>query len=185
MNRYFRIPFILMVFTFTLFAAKTDFDKIIWDGAHFTYSLNISSTLSSIDLFNLLASDSATLYLKGSADSVSVSTNSSNIQIVTTVMNTLGHRLVTVTDKRVSVPEKKITMNILRFDHSWDAIPTVKKGGAVYSIKQSGAGSQLVYIQDVYIDRTVNWLSKMLISWQLQPFHQDMLDLIHNREKNT
>jgi len=178
-------PILLVIFILTtlLFAEKTRVDKIVWDGAHFTYSLNISSSLSPKELFTLMASDSATLSLKGSADSVTVSVDGSNNRIVTTIMKTFGHRLVTVTDKKVSARDRKITLMVLRFDHDWKAIPTVQRGSAVYSIKSLGTGSELVYLQDVYIDRTVNGLSKMLISWQLKPFHQDILHLIHTREK--
>ncbi len=179
MNRPF---FILLWITFSLFAQRTTQNSIVWDGPHFTYSLKISSTLSPNELYSLFASDSATVELKGAADTVIVNTNGQNKKIVTTIMNTLGHRLVTITDKKQSNSERNITLDILKFDHAWDAIPRVTKGGAIYSIRKSSTGSELIYQQNVYLNRGVNGLAKMLISWQLKPFHRDIMRLIHAKE---
>lgn len=142
------------------------------EGSRFTFDYSVKSPLTADSLTNLLASDSATLKLRGSARSVVILPNG-NIE---TIFRAFGYKAVTVTDK---VREhSRIVVTVESFTHNWRSIPKVKSGVGVYRVERDGEGSRVIYSQEVLLDREISWFTEKLIRWQLNPLARDLENLV-------
>lgn len=147
---------------------------LTFKGNGFHFEMVVHSMKSADQLFQLLSSDSATLNLRGSARSVTISAGK-----IETVFQAFGYKAVTITEKTVE-SDRKIRVSVKSFKHNWKVVPQVKSGEGVYLFEQDSTGSKVVYSQDVVLDRPISWLTQRLIRWQLNPFARDLRRVCHN-----
>jgi hypothetical protein len=166
---------IVLVILFAGIASAQTSERITFTDSSFSYEITVHSVAPAGILFAYLATDTATLLLRGSASSIVVDSIDTFIRKVTTVFKAFGYQATTLARKTVIPEQMIITMNVDSFVHNWMLLPMVRNGLGLYQVfpKDTG-GSFLRYQQNATLDRKIKPITRLLIRWQLGPLGRDI-----------
>jgi hypothetical protein len=166
---------IALVFLFAGIASAQTSEHITFTDSSFSYEMIVHSEAPAFMLFAYLATDTATLLLRGNATSITIDSVDTLIRKVTTVFKAFGYKATTLVKKTVIPEQMIITMNVDSFVHNWKLLPEVKFGKGFYQIFQKDtSGSILRYQQRVILDRKIKPITRLLVRWQLGPLGRDI-----------
>lgn len=166
---------IVVVFLFSGMTSAQNSERITFTDSSFSYELIVHSQASAYMLFSYLATDTATLLIRGSAASIEVDSIDTLIRKVTTVFRAFGYQATTQARKTVIPEQKIIIMDVDSFVHNWKLLPEVQFGRGLYHVlPEDTGGSFLRYQQNVTLDRRINPITRLLVRWQLGPLGRDI-----------
>ncbi len=153
------------------------------DDTSYSYSVTIhTSQYNCIDLSNYLYIPESFRQLSPLADSISITRIDTLSQIVEVYFSKWLYRGYS-RYSRVLSPGKFLSVNLLKFEHNWSAIPRVKTASIQYDFHSGDDGCTVRYHQRVTADRKIGIVYRKMIQLQMDIFARNLETLIRRAGK--
>ena len=143
------------------------------DNTGYFYKVTFHAQISNQDAAELLFSKDAVRYFSDFADSIHFTSIDTCSHVATMKFHKWLYQGLSKYRRELHGWDS-LTIDLMRFEHNWTAIPQLKKASIRYYFFENDSGCTVVYQQQITVNKKAGWIYRNMAEWQLNQFAEKL-----------